>query len=105
MTVGRKRRFADEAEVWVRAEIGRMRALSYSELVSMEGDSLHVEKTSASGDVLILETEVMWDGDPDDVIRVIVDVWNPNGGRWFGIWGSEAKDGFIRASDGSFVDE
>jgi hypothetical protein len=95
----------DEAAQCVAEEIGRLRALSYEELLRYEDHALHCEMLSAAGDVLIRETQVFSDsGGKGGDLRVLVDVWNPEGGRW-GVVGSIAKDDFIKAPDGSFVDE
>ena len=81
-----------------------MRALSYAELARYEDHALHCEMLSASGEVLIRETQVFSDhGGKGGDLRVMVDVWNPESRRI--IIGSVAKDGFIKAPDGTFVGE
>jgi hypothetical protein len=68
--------------------------------------ALHCEMLSAGGEVLIRETQVFSDsGGKGGDLRVMVDVWNPEGGGRLGIVGSLAKDGFIKAPDGTFVGE
>jgi len=57
---------------------------------------------TADGKPLILETQVFWDDREKRNLRVIVDVWDPAKRVSFG---SIAKDDFIRAPDGSFIDE
>jgi hypothetical protein len=94
-----------EAAQWVAEEIARMRALPYEELARYEDQALHCEMLSAIGEVLIRETQVFSDsGGKGGDLRVMVDVWNPEGGR-LGIVGSLAKDDFIKAPDGTFVGE
>ena len=54
--------------------------------------------------MLIRETQVFSDhGGKGGDLRVMVDVWNPESRRI--IIGSVAKDGFIKAPDGTFVGE
>jgi hypothetical protein len=96
----------EEADGWVAEEIERMRAIPYEGLLRYEDHALHCEMLSASGEVLIRETQVLSDsGGKGGDLRVMVDVWNPEGGGRWGIIGSLAKDSFIRAPDGRFVGE
>jgi hypothetical protein len=89
------------AKEWIATEIARWRAMSYSELVEHEGEALHVERMDPRGKTWILETEFFWDDRRRKDIRVTVDVWDPDRR----ISRSVAIDAFIRAADGSFVDE
>jgi hypothetical protein len=94
----------DEAARWVAEEIARMRALSYEELTRYEDHALHCEMLSASGVVLIRETQVFSDGGgKGGDLRVMVDVWDPESRRI--IVSSLARDDFCMAPDGSFVGE
>jgi hypothetical protein len=87
----------------VAAEIERLRALDYDELLRYEGKPLHCEMLTASGEVLIRETQVFWDDKQRGDLRVLVDVWRPS--KRGLIVSSLAKDDFIRSPHGSFVDE
>ena len=91
----------EQAKEWIATEIARWRARSYSELVEHEGEALHVDKTDQRGKTWILETQFFWDDRRSKDIRVTVDVWDPDRR----ISRSVAIDAFIRAADGSFLDE
>jgi len=91
-----------EAREWVDAEIKRLRALSYAELVGEESHAEHRQMKTADGKPLILETQVFWDDREERNLRVIVDVWDP--AKRISL-GSIAKDDFIQSPDGSFIDE
>jgi hypothetical protein len=91
-----------EARDWVAAEIKRLRALSYPELLREESQPEHRQMMTAGGKPLILETQVFWDDQEKSNLRVLVDVWDP--AKRVSL-GSIAKDDFIRSPDGSFVDE
>lgn len=75
--------------------------MSYAELVEHEGEALHVERIDQHGKAWILETQFFWDDRRRKDIRVTVDVWDPARR----ISRSVAIDAFIRAADGSFLDE
>lgn len=93
-----------EAATWVADEIQRLRAMSYEQLLAQRDQPVHVIRVTSDGKEACLETEVFWDDRPDGNLRVFVSVWG--GGRRF--WNAArtyAKDDFIRAPDGSFVDE
>jgi hypothetical protein len=89
-------------EVWVAAQIARLRAMTYPELLALRDSPQHFEVPVDDGRfVLHGEFEVLWD-DPRKragAVRVIVAIWNDAGGRPL------ASDDFIRAPDGSFVGE
>jgi hypothetical protein len=91
-----------QAGEWVAAEIARLRALSYEDLVTGEGQPAHQEMLTAADRQLILETQIFWDDGKKRNLRVIVDVWDP--AKRVSI-GSIASDDFIRAPDGSFIGE
>jgi hypothetical protein len=93
----------EEASAWVAAEVARLRALDYPELLRHQGHALHCEMLSCSGEVLVRETQVFWDDKKRQTLRVIVDVWRPK--KRGIILGRRASDDFIRAPDGSFIDE
>jgi hypothetical protein len=91
----------EQAKKWVAAEITRWRAVPYSRLVAHEGEALHVDRMDERGKTWILETQFFWDDRRRKDIRVTVDVWDPDRR----ISRSVAIDAFIRAADGSFLDE
>jgi hypothetical protein len=91
-----------EAGEWVETEISRFRALSYEDLLREGSQHQHRQMVTADGKPLILETQVLWDDREKRNLRVIVDVWDPAKRVSFG---SIAKGDFIRAPDGSFIDE
>lgn len=91
----------DEAAAWVAAEIRRLRALSYKELLADLDSPIHYRIESRTGRVLIGETQVFFDGRDPGPLRVLVDVCEPRPG----IVGSIVSDDFIRAPDGSFLGE
>jgi hypothetical protein len=91
-----------EAAEWVAAEIQRLRDLAFEELLKLEGQPEHQPTVTATGEPLILETQVFWDDREKTNLRVIVDVWDPT--KRVSIR-SIAKDDFIRAPDVSFVGE
>ena len=90
-----------EAQEWVRAQIERLRAMSYDELRASLNDSTHYRVTSRTGRVLMGETQVFWDTGKPGPLRIIVDICEPKSG----IVHSIASEDFIRAPDGSFIDE
>jgi hypothetical protein len=90
-----------QAEQWVAEEIARWRDAPYEDLAAREGDAIHVEVVDPSGKAWIRETQVFWDDRRERTIRVTVDVWDPARR----ISRSVAIEAFIRAPDGSFVDE
>lgn len=89
-------------EAWVAAQIARLRAMTYEELLALLDAPQHFAVPVDDGRfVLSGEFEVCWD-DPSKRagdLRVIVGIWNDAGGR------ALASDDFIRAADGSFVGE
>jgi hypothetical protein len=94
----------EEAGDWVAAEIARLRALSYEELLGLEGREIERELRASSGESLVMQTQVLWDdgrGVERD-LRVIVDVWWPGSGKR--VIGSLAVGDFIRGPRG-FVGE
>jgi len=97
-----------EASAWVAHQIAGLRRLSYDNLLGYLNKPAHEEMTASSGQTLIRETQVFWDGRRNGPLRVIVDVWQPHSDserRWRRVKRSIAIDDFIRAPDGSFVGE
>jgi hypothetical protein len=89
-------------EMWVAAQIGRLRAMTYEGLLGLSASPQHYEVPVDDGRSLLSgEVQVFWDdpGKAEGDLRVIVAIWNDAGGRPL------ASDDFIRALDGSFVDE
>ena len=89
-----------DAGTWVAAEIDRLRAASYTDLVALEGQAEHQPRETEDGKRLVLETQVFWDDSERRNLRVLVDVWDPSRRV---VIGSVARDGFIRAPDESFI--
>jgi hypothetical protein len=89
-------------ETWVAAQIDWLRAKTYDELLTLRDLPQHYEVPVDDGRFLLSgEVQVFWD-DPAKAagdLRVLVSIWNDGGGRPL------AEDNFIRAPDGSFVDE
>lgn len=73
------------------------------ELLALRDSPQHYEVPVDDGRFLLSgEVQVFWDAEPRQAkgnLRVMVDIWNDAGGRPL------ATDDFIRAPDGSFVDE
>lgn len=93
--------YEQEAATWVAAEIGRLRKLSYDDLLALEGQREHRSMETADGEALGLETQIFWDDRERQNLRVMVDVWDPAKR----ISRSIARDDFIRAPDDSFAGE
>jgi hypothetical protein len=89
-----------DATEMVDAEVARLRALSYEQLVALMGSAEHREMALSSGVAVVLETQVFWDAEPGHNIRVMVDVWRPDIPN-----PPLAISDFIRAPTGGFVDE
>lgn len=83
----------------VEAQIARLRAMSYRELMAHLDESSHVDVTMPDGEVVIRETE-LWldDGQGTGNLRVAVHVWRPDAPN-----PPLARKAFIRRPDGSFV--
>jgi hypothetical protein len=90
-----------EAREWVETEIGRLRSMSYAELLVCRDEPIHYEVRSRTGRVLMGETYVFWDSGEEGPLRVMVDICEPKPGMVSSI----ASDQFIRAWDGSFISE
>jgi hypothetical protein len=89
-------------ETWVAAQIGRLRAMAYEDLLGLRDSPEHYEVPVDDGRFpLSGEVQVFWDdpGKAEGDLRVTVAIWNDAGGRPL------ASDAFIRAPDGSFVGE
>jgi hypothetical protein len=91
----------EEAREWVQAEINRLHAMSYADLLSLLDDPIHYKVESRTGRELMGETQVFWDSGKPGPLRVIVDICEPKPGIVLSI---VSKD-FIRATDDSSVDE
>jgi hypothetical protein len=88
----------------VAVEIARLRALSYGELLALEGRQIDRELRASSGEALVLQTQVLWDDGRggERNLRVIVDVWCPGSPKR--VIRSLAADDFIRGPHG-FIGE
>jgi hypothetical protein len=71
------------------------------DLLVLEDQPKHRPMETADGKTLVLEAQVFWDDGKRRNPGAIVDVWDPSQRMSRSI----AKDDFIRAPDGSFVDE
>jgi hypothetical protein len=69
----------EEDRRWVAVEIARLRALSYRELLALEGRQIDRELRATSGGALVMQTQVLRDDGRggERNLRVIVDVWWP----------------------------
>jgi hypothetical protein len=90
-----------EARDWVKLEIEQLRALSYEELLRVRDEPIHHAVQSRTGRTLMGETQVWWDSGEAGPLRVTVDICEPKPG----LVRSIATDDFIRAPDGTFIDE
>jgi hypothetical protein len=89
-------------EVWVAAQITRLRDMTYEELVPLVNTGEHYDVPVDDGRFLLAgEVHVFWDDPKKETgdLRVTVAIWNDAGGR------ALASDDFIRAPGGSFVGE
>lgn len=95
---------AQEFAPRVAAEVARLRQLSYEDIAQLvDRQDLLTNITASTGDDLVLNTTVVWDGGGPGDVRVIVDVWWPGDPRW--VKHSLATDSFIMAPEGTFIDE
>ncbi len=82
----------EEARRLVGQEVGRLRALSYEELVPFERQAEHRAVVTSAGTPLVLEIQGFWDdGTRSRVLRVDVSVSDPQRGV-----GDLAHDVFFR---------
>ena len=90
-----------EAQEWVATEIGRVRVMSYQDLLPMVDNPIHHRVTTRTGGFLMGETMV-WDlpGEPD-WLQVTVDICGPQSGVAHTI----AEQTFFIAADGSVTDK
>lgn len=79
-------------------ELGRYRAMSYSELALLLDQTEHIDVVGASGANYQVEVQVMWDGPRTGDLRVIGAV-DDGGWRAF----TPLTDSFILQPDGTFV--
>lgn len=97
-----------EADALVDNEVKRLRALTYGDVLARRNETQHDDVTTPSGVPLLLEVDVFWDDERRRTLRVGVDIWqvpaSVGDGRWRGTTPVARRD-FIRAPDGSFVDD
>jgi hypothetical protein len=91
-------RTRDEASGWVAEELERLRAPAFDELLGMDGEAVHREMRSASGAVLVRETQVFRDDGLSGPLRAVVDVYDPSARGL--VVRSLASGGFVRAREG-----
>jgi hypothetical protein len=90
-----------EARRILAAELAQLRSASYSDLVTRLLDQEEsVERVGASGTRYAVEVRAFWDGKPQGDLRVRAMI-DDGGWRAF----IPLVEDFIRAPDGSFVDE
>jgi len=91
-----------EAEEVVRAELAKLRAATYSELVERLLDKQEsFERVGPSGVRYTIELDAFWDDRPSENLRVIAMV--DDGSRR--AFRRPLSDSFIRAPDDSFIGE
>ena len=90
-----------ESREWVETHINRLRSMSYVELLEFLDVPTHYRVESRTGRVLMGESQVFWDRGEEGPLRIMVDICEPKPG----VVSSIASDDFIRAPDGSFIDE
>jgi hypothetical protein len=91
-----------QAQAWVDDEIARLRGLGFDDLLALAAQKPgHRAVQTPDGRMLVLETQVFWDGPKKKNLRVLVDVWDPSSR---GLSTSIARSDFIRSPDG-FVGE
>jgi hypothetical protein len=89
-----------EARAVIHAQLARYRDRSYKELVALIGTEPFRAEIAEGAFIYQVEIEVMWDGDPGGDVRVFGSI-DDGGWRAF----VPLSDSFIKAPDGSFVDE
>jgi hypothetical protein len=90
-----------EARSVLAAELAPLRSASYSELVArLLNHEESFERVGASGTRYAVEIRAFWDGEPQGNLRVRAMI-DDGGWRAF----IPVVEDFIRAPDGSFVDE
>ena len=82
-------------------QLARYRALSYADLVAMIGQDDCVEISSPSGQLYQVEYGAFWDNKPGGNVRVILSIDDGTFRAAF----SPLTDSFIKAPDGTFIDE
>jgi hypothetical protein len=90
-----------EASNILGAELEPLRSASYSDLLARLLDQQEsFERVGASGNSYTIELRAFWDGEPQGNLRVRAMI-NDGGWRAF----APLVEDFIRAPDGSFIDE
>jgi hypothetical protein len=93
----------ETAERLLSERLAELRGMAYTELLTFErSDSQFVE--NATCDQFEVQTQIFWDDKKTGDLRVMVAVWaSPDRVRLIST--PVVQDDFIRAADGSFVDE
>jgi hypothetical protein len=89
-----------EAQQLLAARIAELRSETYESLVARRDQHNDRPRVAASGKEYQVDTVIFWDGGPPN-LRVLVTVDDGGSSAIY----SRVRDGFIRAPDGSFIDE
>ena len=90
-----------EAQALLTEQMGMYRARSYADLLAMIGHADCVQITSPSGQYYQIEFNVFWDNKPGGNIRVAAAIDDGSFRASF----SPLSDDFLKAPDGTFIDE
>jgi hypothetical protein len=91
----------DEARRLLTEHLVAYRARLYADLTATIGNLGCVEVTGPSGSEYQIEVDVLWDDKKDGNVRVMAGIDDGTIRAAF----SPLTDGFIKAPDGSFIDE
>jgi len=91
-----------EARTLLKAELEKLRAKSYGELVTLVGVQGTTEVKGPSGITYQLEVQAFWDDPkrPNQVLRIMGNIDDGGIRAYFPM-----SDSFLMAPDGAFVDE
>jgi hypothetical protein len=89
-----------EAKQLLDTRVAELRAETYEALLARRDRDDDQTRVAESGKEYQVDTLIFWDGGPPN-LRVFVTV---DDGGWSAFY-SRVRDGFIRAPDGSFIDE
>lgn len=91
-----------EARAVLKAELERLRAKSYGELIALIGVQGTMEARGPSGTTYQVQVHAFWDDPkkPNQVVRIMGNIDDGGIRAYFSI-----SDSFLMAPDGAFVDE